>query len=74
MKFSYSEIHGNTHRSHEGYSEKDTECCNSQSTFSRGQPGILHKKKKDESTHLTTQLLVKSAVNLESQGCTEMDI
>lgn len=75
MKFSYSEIHGNTHRSHEGYSEKHTECCNSQSTFSRGQPGTLHKKKKkDESTHLTTQLLVKSAVNLESQGCTEMDI
>ena len=75
MKFSYSEIDGNTHRSHEGYSEKHTECCNSQSTFSRGQPGKLYKKKKkDESTHLTTQLLVKSAVNLESQGCTEMDI
>ena len=34
----------------------------------------IKKKKKDESTHLTTQLLVKSAVNLESQGCTEMDI
>ena len=31
-------------------------------------------KKKDESTHLTTQLLVKSAVNLESPGCTEMYI
>lgn len=44
--------------------------------FSKGQPGTLlkKKKKKDESTHLTTQLLVKSAVNLESQGCTEMDI
>lgn len=76
MKFSYSETHGNTHRRHEGYSQKHTECCNSQSTFSKGQPGTLlkKKKKKDESTHLTTQLLVKSAVNLESQGCTEMDI
>lgn len=31
-------------------------------------------KKKKGSTHLTTWLLVKPAVNLESQGCTEMDI
>lgn len=46
MKFSYSETHGNTHRRHEGYSQKHMECCNSQSTFSRGQPGTLLKKKK----------------------------